>query len=299
MIEKTLKVICGSPDRPLHIGNIEIPCYVLEGGKRVLVQTGMIKALDMKKGTAGRGPGDRIAKFISTKAINPFVSEELAGMIKEPIKFHTQHGIAYGYEATILADICDAVLAARKASALHWQQEHIAEQCEILVRGFARVGIIALVDEATGYQEYRSRLALEEILEKFISEELRKWAKTFPDDFYKEMFRLREWQYIPFSVKRPSVVGHLTNDIVYERIAPGVLDELKRITPKDQKGRRKHRYFQRLTEDIGHPRLREHLAAIIALMKAATNWNRFYRSLQRALPRYGRSLELPLDYEDD
>jgi hypothetical protein len=159
------------------------------------------------------------------------------------------------------------------------------------------VGIIALVDEATGFQEIRSRKALEEILEQFIAKDLRKWAKTFPDEFYKEMFRLRNWQYVPFSVKRPGVVGRYTNDLVYERLAPGVLEELKRKTPKTPAGHRKHRFFQWLTEDVGHPRLREHLTAVIALMKASTKWSQFYRMLQRALPRYGDTI--PLDFPEN
>ena len=51
----------------------------------------------------------------------------------------------YGYEATILPELCDAVLSARVAGSLNYQQKHIAQQCEILVRAFARVGIIAPV----------------------------------------------------------------------------------------------------------------------------------------------------------
>ncbi len=72
--------------------------------------------------------------------------------------------------------------------------------------------------------------------------------------------------------------------------------ELKRITPRDEKGRTKHRYFQRLTEDVGHPRLREHLTAVIALMRASTRWDQFYRMLQRAFPKYME--QRPLDMED-
>ncbi len=136
----------GSLDRPLKIGNLEIPCYVLDNGKRVLVHKGMLAALDMKIGTAGRGTGDRLNKFLSTKSIKPFADKYLHEMIIKPIKFRISAGIAHGYEATILADICDAVLEARKEGKLNYQQEHIAKQCEILVRGFARVGIIALVD---------------------------------------------------------------------------------------------------------------------------------------------------------
>jgi len=207
--------------------------------------------------------------------------------------------LAVGYEATILVDLCDAVLDARDAEVLKGKQLIVAKQCEILTRAFAKVGIIALVDEATGYQEIRSRYALERILDKFISKELLKWAKTFPDKFYEQMFKLRDWQYIPFSIKRPGVVGRYTNDLVYERLAPGVLEELKRITPRDAKGRTKHRFFQRLTEDVGHPRLREHLTAVIALMKAASNWGQFYRMLQRALPKHMEQMPLDKEYPEN
>jgi hypothetical protein len=162
------------------------------------------------------------------------------------------------------------------------------------MRGFSRVGIIALIDEATGYQYVRARYALEEILEQFISKELRKWVKTFPDEFYQLMFRLKGWQYLPVPKAKPAVVGKYTNDIVYARLAPGVLQELKRLTPRDDRGRHMHRFHQRLTEDIGHPRLREHLASVIALMRAATDWRNFYYMLQKAFPKYQENLYLPL-----
>jgi hypothetical protein len=292
----------GSPDHPLKIGEIEIPCYVLEDGRRILVRSNMLGALNMSEGTAHAATsGDRLVKFISTKGVSQFVDQDLINAVTKPIKFNTPSGgLAQGYEATILASLCESVLKAREEEKLNYQQEHIAQRCEILMRGFARVGIIALVDEATGYQDYRSRKALEEILEQFISDSLAKWAKTFPDEFYRELFRLRGWHYSPLSVKRPQVIGHLTNDIVYERLAPGVLEELKKITPKDDKGRRKHKFFMRLTEDVGNPRLREHLAAVIALMKASPNWNGFYRLLQRALPKFNKTLPLfPDDQIDD
>ena len=130
-----------------------------------------------------------------------------------------------------------------KADRLQKQQEHIVAQCEILVRGFAIVGINALVDEATGYQDVRDRQALAEILKKYIDGELYKWTETFPLALYKEMFRLKGWAWD--NGKMPSVVGHYTNDLVYDRLAKGMLEELKRVNPKDAvTGRRKHRNYQ-------------------------------------------------------
>jgi hypothetical protein len=283
----------GSPDHPLKIGDIEIPCYVLDDDgfdgpdedRRVITQQGIIEALGMSRGGSTGKSGSRLAKFVSGQSLSPYFPEDFdCGM--QPIKFRTPQGsIAHGYSATVMADICEAVLAARAEENLHHNQQHIATRCEILMRGWARVGLVALIDEATGYQRDRARHSLEQILERFISKDLLKWAKRFPDEFYEELFRLRGWQYHPLSVKRPILVGRLTVDVVYERIAPGVLEELKRITPRDIKGRLKHKYHQRLTEDVGHPRLREHLWAVITLMRVFDAWPPFYAALKRALPK--------------
>lgn len=293
------KAIIGSPDNPLRIAGVEIPCYVLDDERRVLVQKNMIGALDMAQGTAGRGEGDRLAKFIATKSINPFVAKELSHVIIEPILFTTPTGnTAYGYEATVLADLCEAVLKARREGRLNYQQGHIADRCEILVRGFARVGIIALVDEATGYQYIRARRDLETILGLYISKDLAKWAKTFPDSFYANIFRLKGWKYTPGSSKRPMAVARITTDLIYSRLAPGVLAELQRLNPKDEHGRRKHKLFQRLTHDIGIPALREHFVGMDALMSAFDGWNEFYWKAERVFPQFNKTLMLPFKDDD-
>lgn len=103
------------------------------------------------------------------------------------------------------------------------------------------------------------------------------------------MFRLRNWSY-PALVDggkpaRPSVVGRYTNDLVYERIAPGVLDELRRENPTIVGGRRKSHHHRWFTTDIGHPKLKEHLASVIALMRASSGWDQFLRNMNRALPK--------------
>jgi hypothetical protein len=294
------KATHGDPEHPLRIGDIELPCYVLDDGRRVVVQRGMLRGLDMKQGTAGRGAGDRLAKFIATKSINPYVPKGLADVIIDPIKFKPPGGgVAYGYEATVLADLCDAVLDARKKGKLNYQQEHIAERCEILMRGFARVGIIALVDEATGYQEYRDRTALQNILEAYVAKEFLPWTRRFPPEFYREMFRLRKWSN-PDAVKKPILVGLFTQELVYKKLPPGVLEELKVKNPKDEKGRRKRKHHQFLTNDVGHPHLERHLAVVTALMRASRTWKGFRSLLDRAVPTPGGTQELLLpDMYDD
>ena len=286
----------GSDDRPLRIGDIEIPCYVLNDGTRVLSQRGLISGIGMSYGSTRSGVARPIA-FFDSETIRPFVVGNFLDALREPIRFSHPRGggSANGYPATILADICETVLAARKAGVLPSRQSGIAERCEILVRGFARVGIIALVDEATGYQEDRAKDALAKILEEFIAKELQPWVRTFPDDFYAELFRLRGLSFPRDTPKRPLYFGHLTNDIVYSRLAPGVLEELKRVTPRGDGGRPKAKYFQSLTTNIGYPKLREHLGRVVMLMQLSSDYAHFKEQLDRLLPRHTDQLSLPLE----
>ncbi len=295
MSDKYLRATHGSPDRPLKIGEIEIPCYVLEGGTRVLSGRGMQTALAL-----GQRHGALLKSFLGRSNLKPFINNNLAMALSSPIRFiRPGRGgkLAVGYEATILADICDVLLAARKAEALTPKQLIIATQCEILTRAFAKVGIIALVDEATGYQEVRDRLALQAILDKYLTHEKAKWAKTFPDEFYQYMFKLRGWSFNPLSVRRPAVIGHITNDIVYSRLAPGILPKLKEINPKNETGHRKSRHHQFFTRDYGFPELKQHILNLIFMMKGSDCWGTFHKMLNRAAPKYGHSLELDFSGE--
>jgi hypothetical protein len=285
----------------LSIGDLNIKCAVLEDGIRVLTRATFVKAIGRTgKAKGGRDYDDefRTPVFLTAKNLRPFIPSGISEN-SSPIIFRLKGQRCIGYKAELLPQVCGVFLDAERAGVLTPNQLLIAEKCNILLRGFATVGIIALVDEVTGYQEVRDRQALERILERYIRGELGKWAKTFPDEFYREMFRLRGWQYSPLSVKRPQYIGHLTNDIVYARLAPGVLDELRKREPKDDSGRRKHKFFQWLTDDVGNPRLREHLVATLALMRVSNKWEDFSRMLQRAFPKLNTNLEFPINDLDN
>ena len=288
---KPLKVIAGTPDKPLVINDIEIDCYVLEDETRVLSQRGLQAAVGMSTG-GGKTGARRIVEFMTVLGKKSIEINDLEVRADSPIQFVGPSALTNGYPATLLVDICNVVLSARDAGALTKQQTHIAERCDMLIRGLATVGIIALVDEATGYQKIREERALATILEKYIDEELQPWTKTFPYEFYEQIFKLKKWTG-PDGVKRPSIIGKYTNDIVYSRIAPGVLEELKRVNPKDEKGHRPAKHHQWFTPEFGHPKLREHLAGVIALMRASPDWNRFKGNLRRAYPKRGDQLGLP------
>lgn len=270
--EATLpRAIYGSNDKPLRIGEVELPCYVLDDERRVLTAANVQSAMSMAQGGSMVKGMSRLALFINGKIISPFISSHLRDRVENPILFRTPaNGKAYGYDAEVLAELCEAILAARQAGVLQAQQKPIAQQCEVLIRGFARVGIVALVDEATGYERVRKRGELHKILEAYISKELLPWSKQFPDSFYEELFRLHGWAYDPASVARPGVVGKITNKYIYDALPEGVLDELKRKNPENRK--RNHQY---LSDDVGHPHLQRQITATTTLMRASETWDGF------------------------
>ena len=282
----------------IDLGGVIIPCYVLNNGMRVISSRKMQEALKMVDADEGKlGSGATLTRILTQKTLNPFITKYIDVVNFKPIICYDKGNIIHGYRATDLADICDCFLEARKSIKLSPRQTIIAEQCEILMRSFARVGIIALVDEATGYDKAKEKAKseLQKFLTQFIREEAAKWVKTFNDQFFEDIYKMRKWTWSDTS-KRPGVVGTWIKDIVYDRLAP-VLPSLENLNPKDERGNRRYKHHQFLTDDIGIPKLKQHLEAIHAIaILADYDWYRFNAFLDKAYPR--KYKELYLDFED-
>lgn len=284
----------------IEIGDAHLSCAVLENGVRVLTQSDMMRALGRSRQAKGRAFYDadvNLPAFLTAKNLKPFIPNDLY-VTSSQIEFRLPSGQkAFGYRAEMLPQVCEVYLKARDADKLSRTQEHIARQADILMRGLATVGIVALVDEATGYQRDRAADALAKILEKFIAKELQPWVPTFPQVYYEELFRLRGLDFPEASVKRPQYFGHLTNDIIYDRLAPGIREELRNTTPKLPSGRRKHHMHRKLTPEMGHPKLREHLASVTTIMRLSNTYEDFKRNLDKIHPRYGETIPMNFDSE--
>ena len=234
--------------------------------------------------------------FVDANNLNPFSDKAFGGGPENEyaVKYTSKNGAQtyLGYRAEILPTICDIYLQARDAGVLTEAQLPQAKIADILMRSLAKVGIAALIDEATGYQYDRDRDELQRLLSAYISKEFLPWTKRFPDEFYIQMFRLKGWQY-KGKAKSP-LVGKITNEIVYEQLPQGILDELKAKTPKDShSGNRTKRFHQSLTPDTGIPHLDKHIASLIALMRASENWDEFYKLFCKAY-----NLDVQLDIGD-
>jgi hypothetical protein len=143
-------------------------------------------------------------------ALSPFVSSELLALVQNPMKFNSPGGLAHGYPATILADICDVVLNARKAAKLQAQQMHIADRCERWCVGLRASGSSHLLTRRRAFSAIARGMRSPVFFEAFIAKELQPYLRTSPADFYQEMFRLRGMDYPTDTVQRPLYFGLLT-----------------------------------------------------------------------------------------
>jgi len=296
----------------LTIGDMSIPCAVIKVLKdgepvptRVLSEHGITNALlgsrsgaSKRRKRALQEQGAPLSLFLAPERLSTFISDELMNGPLKPIVYRVGNSIEVGFDAQILPAVCDIWLKARDAGKLQDQQRDKAKKAEILMRGLAHVGIVALIDEATGYQAIRPQDALEAYLALIIRKELAVWAKKFPDEFYINIYKLKGWIWPGMQKNRFSVVAHYTRDLVYERLAPGLLEELERRSPKDEKGYRKNKLHDWLTDDIGNPLLAQHLYTLMKFQQFATvngyTWSKYVKMVDQVMPKRGANLELPL-----
>lgn len=271
----------------MNIGETELTCAVLEDGSRIISRNAVFKAFGRTK--RGRKKGEirvvgmpSLPSFIDANNLSIYINGELKELLLNPVMYKSKNGRdVFGFKADIIPLLCDVYLEARKDNVLTQQQQNLAMASEILVRSLSKIGIVALVDEATGYQVDRDRDELQKLLSKYISKELMPWTKRFPDDFYQELFRLRGWTYPTPSGQRPGIVGHYTNQYVYDYLPLGVKEELQRKNPTTAPGKRKWKHHQFLTVDIGNEHLEKHLIKVITLMQASETWEEFNRKFNR------------------
>lgn len=285
----------------LAFGDLKFPCAVLSDGARVLTETDFMAGLGMYRSGAlsvRRSESAPIPLYLAFKNLLPYVINHLGDVHIKPLKYRTlSGGVAHGINATIIPKICAVWLDARQAGVLGQRQMKIAANAELMLRALAEVGLIALIDEATGYQGARPRDALQQYLEMLVRKELAVWAKKFPDEFYENIYKLRGWSWPGMGKNRYSIVAHYTRDLVYERMAPGLLSELEQKSPKDEKGNRGNRFHQWLTGEIGDPMLASHLQSILTLQRLAIangwGWHKFMNTVDQVLKKKGDTLELP------
>ena len=291
-------------DGTIDFAGRSISCAVLDTKLRVLTQETMLTTL----GRAGKAKGGRgsqqmlriggLPPFLAAENLLPFISDELR-QAATPIVFRTIRGArAFGYDARLLPLVCEVYLKARDAhlealeagrqGILFPTQERLVQISDMLMRAMAKEHIVTLVDRATGYQDQTLREEiLAQILVDYIAPDLRTWTERFPNEFFRQVYRIHGWPWVPGNRKRPQYVGKFINTYIYEILPPGVLDELKRLNPVKEAG---HRAFQhhRLLTDTGNVHLDRQITSTITIMALSEEKKefdeKFWRVHRKQLP---------------
>lgn len=266
-----------------NIGNdIKIECYVMDNKERVLSLRGAAKSM----GLVGGG-SLALVRNLNSQWISPYLSDGLRDWLEKANRnnlpqYRTKAGGKFTpFGADIFVDLCKAYVDAKHNGDLKMESQiAVSDRLYIIMTAFAKVGLSAIIDEVTGYQYDREQDELQKLLSKYVSEELMPWAKRFPDEFYKQMFRLKGWTYT--GKNRPRYVGKLTNQYIYDQLPEGVLQELKEKTPKNK------RLHQSLTESVGVPHLDKQLQKTIGLMQASDTWEEFETLFEKAMVQANR-----------
>src|SRR3989344_1661968 len=291
-------------NEPLRVVGYEIDCAVLEDKTRVISQSGINRSLGIGRGGSGAqkigGEVQKLPRFLSLKALKPYIGDELTARIENPIEYVPLHGgrTAFGIPAECFSDVCQVWIDADKDGVLTGEHKETAEKAKILKKAVEKVGWVALVDEATGYQKVRDKDALQGLLSLYIAKEFQPHLKTFIDAFYEEIYRLKRWDYNPKKNKY-QVVGKYTLKYVYGCLPSAVVETVNRKTPRDKSGNYTKKLFQSLTHEVGKPHLDRALGGVIALMKASSTWEGFKRNFARAYGEQQHQLQLPLELLDE
>ncbi len=268
----------------LNIAGKEIACDVLEDGRRVLRKAAIYRVLGRKNPNSKRmqeAESAQLPVFMNANNLKPYLELENDCRL-DLICYKSPSGQKFqGYDATLLPEVCKLYVKANSDNVLTDSQRHIAKVCEVILCGLATVGIIALVDDATGFVEQRERTELEKLCSAYISEELRQWTSKFPNEFFKQIYRLYGWSYPNVKNNHPKCVGNFINKYIYDRLPPGVKDGLKTKCPPNINGNRTHRFHQFLT-DVGDNNLNNQIVQTISYMKIAKNVKELDDILERA-----------------
>jgi P63C domain len=284
----------------LKIGDALLPCAVLNTKQRVLTQSGVMQALGRARQAKGRQyyDGDvNLPAFLTAKNLKPFIPNELY-VTSSQIEFRRKAGgKAFGYPAELLPKVCRVFIHADNANALTKNQKHIADQARVLLDGLADVGIISLIDEATGYQANRDKEELQRILAAYISPSLLPIKDKMPIDFFQEMFRVWGWQWpaTESSYKGPlgpRYGGKLIRQLIFENLPPGVLSELDKRNPANKKWQRRHRMQELLTSEIGRPHVEKLISNMTLMFRLSDTKNDFWRLYRKAFHKEPPQIEM-------
>jgi hypothetical protein len=267
----------------------DVECYVLNDSQKtaVISQTGLARALGMSP------RGSSLPDFLATKAMEN-VSGEVREKLANPLKFQWR-GVGgemppvtdNGFDVTLLADICKAIVAAEADGKLTSRQAQIVRQAHIIQGASTKAGLKGLVYALAGYSPTASEVIA--AFKLYVQEEAKKYEAEFPNELYMQWHRLYE---IPVPLRgKPWQFKHLTVKHIYFPLAKSsgkILELLRALRAHD--GDRQKKLFQFLNE-LGARVLRIQLGRVLEMAESSTDK---YAYEKKIVERFGGQRELEL-----
>ena len=286
--QKLARVLAGSSNTHIPIGDTQIEVRVLEGKPRairVIIQRQFFPATGLDRRIVVKSSGVEKPLFSPPEWLKPFISKELQAALNAPIPFQGIRSIAYGYPVELLIDLWDAIIEAHENGNTSSRQIRIVSHAKTLRSGITKIGLISLVDEITQYQTERPPDELQTYLKDLVKDDYHKWVKQFPMEYYQVIARLQNWP-IPQDMREVRKnMAQITCEIIYDRIHTQLLPKLRNLNPKNENGHRLRKHHQHLTETIGLYSLRNIIRHVILLAQKSATWGDFMDLLEEFYPK--------------
>jgi hypothetical protein len=284
------------PAQTIHKGNfkeefgIDVECYVLQDEKKtaVISQIGMGTVLGLSSRSSS------FPRFLATKAMAKHIGADLKAKLEKPLIFQWAKGgmgqqpttVIYGFEATILIDICQAIL--RAEADLTDKQQGVIAQARIILGASAKAGIEGLVYALAGYDRTKEEVIA--AYKMYVAEEAREYEKEFSDDLYEQWYRL--YGLTKPERGRPWEFRYLTIDHIYKPLARsnGKVFNLAKSSKlaNGEKGDKIHQFLS----EIGVKALRTQVGKITGIAMVSDSREEYERYIAEKV--YGQK-SLPFD----
>ncbi len=282
--------------RAIHTGKLAIAdhiidCAVLENGTRILTQQTLFAAFSHTTKRRGRSSKTRpsllhgLPPFLAAENLQSFLTAEIRALTNL-IVFRGEEGKLYGYDARLLPAICEVYQQATIANHLQSQeQQTVATLCASFSHILAQEDVLALVDEASGYQQQQEIQALRTILADYVSAALRPWLPRFPDEFFQQVYRLYHWHHQADLADRARYIGRFIHTWIHEQLPSEIIEALTTLQGKsllDEKVAGLYKLLPFVSQPTGIPDLDKQLTMLTVLMGISANKQELETHLERA-----------------
>lgn len=242
-----------------------IDCYVLDDGRRVLSQRGIVRQI---VGHDKTGYIDRYLDAVTD-------AEAKKGLAHNAFEFLSGGGTrCIGREAKDVAAMANVFVVAALEGRLAPEQMHMAVNANRILAALATIALEALVDEVTGYQEERSKDFLQDRLALLVQDDPAAYKKLWTSSLVRTLcrtFRVAHDPSVGFPIFLTGIAGKLYDMI----LTSDVVDAVREKDPHANGVK----YFQHLTER-GRAVLASELSVVETLAIQSANKDEFWSKVR-------------------